>query len=158
MMQCPACQSQNVLLCSVAHEQGTVTTTTKGTASGTGSGYTMGASNAFSSAMNTSVNTTSTSRTAFAERCAPPTSTVGWAILATLVAAVIYIGIQAYLHADVRPVPAGTGTHVMLGILAACVLWLVLAIRNRPRYRESLERWRRTWVCASCGHFFLAKE
>ncbi len=124
-MQCPKCQSQNVLLCSVAHEQGTVTTTTKGTASGTGSGYAMGASNAFSSAMNTSVNTTSTSRTAFAERCAPPTSTVWWAILATLAMAVIDIVLLGYLDAEAKH--AGTGTHVMLGILAACVLWLVLA-------------------------------
>lgn len=143
-MQCPKCQSQNVLVCSVAYAQGTITTTTKGSATSS------------VDQTNVHVNTTSTSRTAFAQRCAPPTSTLRWAILATLVMLLINVAILAHLHA--KQMFAGTGTHVMLGILAVCVLWLILAIRNRPNYRESLQRWRKTWACASCGKFFLSEE
>lgn len=144
-MQCPKCQSQNVLLCSVAYAQGTVTTTTKGSATSSVDLTTM------------HVNTTSTTRTAFARRCAPPpTSTLRWAVLATLVILSVNVAMQIHLH--VKGLFAGTGTHILLGVLAVCVLWLVLAIRNRPNYRESLQRWRRTWACASCGNFFLIEE
>lgn len=143
-MQCPKCQSPNVLLCSVACAQGTVTTTTKGSATSSVDLTTM------------HVNTTSTTRTAFAQRCAPPTSTLWWAVLATLVMLAVNVAMQVHLH--VKALFAGTGTHVILGVLAVCVLWLILAIRNRPHHRESLQRWRRTWACASCGKFFLPEE
>jgi hypothetical protein len=143
-MQCPKCQSQNVFLCSVACEQGTITTTTRGSATSSVDQTTM------------HIDTTSTSRTAFAQRCAPPTSTLRWAILATLVMLSANVAMQVHLH--VKGMFAGNGTHAMLGVLAICVLWLILAIRNRPRYRESLERWRRTWACASCGNFFRFEQ
>jgi hypothetical protein len=146
-MQCRKCQSPNVFLCPAAHAQGTVTTTAKSTPD------VFPGNSAYQA--NMSVSTTSTSQTAFAQRWAPPTSSLRWAILATLVMLSVNVATQIHLH--VKGLFAGTGTHVMLGILAACVLWLILAIRNYPNYRKSLKRWRETWVCASCGHFFLAE-
>lgn len=166
-MECPNCQSQDVILCSVAHEQGTTTTQTHGTISGGGSylGSSAGGGVAAGGmSMSQTVNTTSKSQTGFAERCAPPrTPALTKALIVTLIAA--WVGIA--LLAQVMPAPVKNLSSEVSWVVINLVLWLAIVIlpalwvrrewRYRPEYHAALERWRRSWACARCGHIFIPK-
>ena len=144
-MQCPKCQSQDVSLCSVAHEQGTTTTHTSGSADFGGSAMHGGV------ALKQNINTTSESQTAFAERCAPPTSSLGTALgFCIALMALLFIAPQF-----------GTGQtvmRIMQGLFGLCAVWSVLAFLNLPKHRAALARWRKTWICGRCGTFFVPEE
>jgi hypothetical protein len=156
-MECPQCQSQDVIRCAIAYEQGTTTSQSQGTSTGRGA-YTeshVATGDVVSGGvtMNRDIRSTTTSQTAFARRCAPPTSTWKYALLATVVFAVVDFFLFALVvDGDLRP---NSFVHLMYAGLAVSVLWLALTIFNWPKYRAQLARWRKTWVCVRCGHQFL---
>lgn len=156
-MECPQCQSQDVIRCAIAYEQGTTTIESRGTSTGggsyTGSAVRTGDFVSGGVATHQDIRSSSTSQTAFARRCAPPTSTFKWALLATVIFAVadfFLLGLVA--GGDIRP---SSFVHLMYAGLGVSVLWLALTIFNWPKHRARLARWRKAWVCVRCGHQFL---
>lgn len=142
-MQCPHCESRDVMLCSVAHAQGTTSMTVSG---GRHEG-----------------SYTATGQTGFARSCAPPTSSffflLGGVVFVGFWAAVMYM----FLPNTGRPgyVMDGADTFITWlfnGFAALTLLMAVLALVSffrRPKNRAALERWHRTWICTRCGRFFV---
>lgn len=129
----------------MAYEQGTSTTTTRGT--GTGQSIGSSTQGGFAVAQhNIQTSTTSTTRTPFAERAAPPNN---W-IAAPLVLLLMLGGIYAILLIPGTLPPQNW--LLLLMILPA--YWLYRLIRS-PKYREARAQWERTWICAACGNIFL---
>ena len=146
-MQCPKCQSTTTQLCSMAHEQGTTTTTTHGTATGQSIGSST--QGGFGVAQhNIQTSSTSTTRTAFAQRAAPPNN---W-IAAPLTLLVMLGGIYGILRMGTLP-----PQNWLLLLMIPPAYWLYRLIRS-PKYREARARWETSWICAACGHIFVPEE
>ena len=159
-MECPKCQSPNTQLCSVAHEQGTSTTKTSGTATGQSIGSS--ATGGFGVAQhNLQTSSTSTTKSAFAQRAAPPTN---WhhIFVASCVASALFVVIVGYnlrsvlgfISHDIEGL-AGPIWIAILVWLAVSLLGLSLTYPKRQRYAEEKRRWRASWICAACGNIFV---
>lgn len=153
-MQCPKCQSANVQLCSMAHEQGTSITKTEGSAVGGGSVYSPQGGFATTS-HSTSLSSTSKTTTAFAQRAAPPKNWFGhWlaqAIGSAIAAVVIYFlhGLIAFL---------GVFEIVAVPWLLVSLVGLAITYPKREKYAENQSRWQASWICAACGSIFVPGE
>ena len=160
MNNCPKCQSPNTQLCSIAHEQGTATTKTSGTVTGQSVGHS--AKGGFGVAQhNLQTSSTSTTKTAFAERAAPPTN---WylAFLASSVVCVLFIvivglnlrSVLGFISHDIEGL-AGPIWIVILVWLAVSLLGLARTYPKREKYAQDKRRWRASWICAACGTIFV---
>lgn len=153
-MQCPKCQSGNIQLCSMAYEQGTSTTTTQGTAVG----HSMGASTqgGFGVAQhNIRTSSTSTTRTPFAERAAPPKNWFGiWAAQVAIsgVAAVLVF----FAHSLIQVI--GVLEIVFVPWLLISLIGVGLTYPKRYHYAEAQARWASSWICAACGSIFVPNQ
>jgi hypothetical protein len=158
-MQCPKCQSPNTQLCSIAHEQGTSTTKTSGTATGQSVGYSAGGG--FGVAQhNIQSSSTSTTKTAFAQRAAPPTNWFVIFVLSTIGSAIFLFIVLHYLP-NGADVGGGVG-NLVRPIRSAALLWtaislvcLALTYPKRHKYAEEKRRWQASWICAACGNIFV---
>lgn len=130
-MQCPHCESQDIMLCSVARAQGTTSTKTTGGQD----------------------TDTTQAQTAFAARCAPPKSPLKFALIVTAI--VIVLDLMALQDVNEARAHATGELWFVFASLGACVLWFVLIAANGPKRRARLERWHNTWVCMRCGKFFV---
>jgi hypothetical protein len=127
-----ACGSTDTQLCSLAYEQGTTHSKTSGTAT-----WSDGSGDSSTYEANT------VSRTAFAERAAPPVSGVGQGIGATLT--FLFVGFLAY---DFVP----TSVHVVFAILIlGAAAYTVMRIVNFPKHLRQHAAWERSWICKRCG-------
>lgn len=132
-MQCPHCESQDVMLCSVARAHGTTRTTMVET----------GGHDAY----------TTQGQTAFAARCAPTKSPWKFALIVTAI--VIVLDLMALQDVGEGRAHATGELVFVFASLGACALWFALIAANRPQRRARLERWHKTWVCVRCGEFFV---
>jgi hypothetical protein len=160
MNNCPKCQSPNTQLCSIAHEQGTSTTKTSGTATGQSVGYSAGGG--FGVAQhNLQTSSTSTTKSAFAQRAAPPTNWY-YVFVASSMACALFIVI---VGSNLRSV-LGFISHDIEGLAGpiwiAILLWLAVSLLGlsrtypkRHKYAEGKRRWRASWICAACGNIFV---
>jgi hypothetical protein len=147
-MQCPRCQSPNVQTCSMAYEQGTSTTTTRGTGTGQSAGYS--AQSGYGVAQhNIQTSSTSTTRTPFAQRAAPPNN---W-IFAPLTLLFLLGGIYGILLIPGTLPPQ----NWLLLLMLPAAFWLYRLIRS-PKYREARARWESSWICAACGNIFVPND
>lgn len=159
-MECPKCHSHNAQLCSVAHEQGTSTTKTSGTVTGQSIGSST--QGGFGVAQhNLQTSSTSTTKSAFAQRAAPPTNWY-FAFLASSVACGLFIVIVGF---NLRSV-LGFISHDIEGlarpIWLVILLWLAVSLfglsrtyPKRQQYAEEKRRWRSSWICGACGNIFV---
>lgn len=150
-MQCPKCQSNNALLCSMAYEQGTSITQTKGVGSGHSVGYS--AQGGFGVAQH-NVQTTSTSKTQtpFAKRAEPPTNWFGlWAMNA--LGSGVAVVVVYFLHGLVKLF--GIAEIVAVPWLVVALVGLLLTFPGRHKYKETQRRWEASWICAACGNIFV---
>ena len=119
-MECPKCHSHNAQLCSVAHEQGTSTTKTSGTATGQSIGSST--QGGFGVAQhNLQTSSTSTTKSAFAQRAAPPTN---WFVVFTLssIACALFIVLVGFNLRNIL----GFISHDIEGL--ARPIWLVILL------------------------------
>ena len=148
-MQCPQCQSDDVYLCSVAHAQGTSKTTTTTRTQGQGFAPSGGGAS-YGAATHTS---SSTSMTAFAAQAAPPSSSIPRALAAVVLFFLLTWGLPK-MFSPSHPEPGGLKFLMTLALLGS-IAWVALGVRNLPKLRRERETWRRTWICARCGHTFV---
>ena len=140
-MQCPHCESQDVVRCSVAHAQGTTNASFTGS-DNQGSYYVRNQTN-------------------FASHCAPPPepSVVLWFIVGgfCLFWTLVLYALVHFMGNDMGFV--ATILEGILALLALLTLWFALlfvkSIREGPKYRAALAYWQKKWVCARCGEIFL---
>jgi hypothetical protein len=148
-MNCPKCESDDVYLCSAAYEQGSTrtTTTSRGTASTLGYSQGTGVGTAQT---NISTTSSSVSRTAFAEKAAPPKSYLGkmilWAVGSLLAVLVLTPSVWSGLK------------HWAWISLAGSIVGTFFSFKNRPAYREALARWQKSWICTRCGNKFMPED
>jgi hypothetical protein len=159
-MECPKCQSSNAQLCSVAHAQGTSTTKTSGTATGQSVGYSAGGGYGVAQ-HNLQTSSTSTTKSAFAERAAPPTNWY-YVFVASSVACALFIVIVGF---NLRSV-LGFISHDIEGLAGpiwiGTLLWLAVSLfglsrtyPERQKYAEAKRRWAASWICVACGNIFV---
>jgi len=159
-MECPKCHSHNAQLCSVAHEQGTSTTKTSGTATGQSIGSST--HGGFGVAQhNFQTSSTSTTKSAFAQRAAPPTNWFVVFILSSIACAlfIVLVGfnlrnILGFISHDIEGL-AGPLWIVILLWLAVSLLGLLRTYPKRQQYAEGKRRWRASWICGACGNLFV---
>lgn len=143
-MQCPKCESQEVYLCSLANEQGTTKSTTSGSISGGGSGgleeYT--------------VESETTSQTFLAKQAAPPSNAFATArgTLILLIIAYIVITVVGKL-AGIQSL--GLFGPVMFVLIAGAAISMFIGYGKLAEYHEALTRWKKSWICGSCGTIFI---
>lgn len=147
-MQCSNCGSDDVLLCSVAYQQGKIETQTKTTSSGS---YGAGAGGGRMNARHTS---TSTSLTEFAGRAAPPKPAFDGACM-NVIAAVVALVIIPAAVSDVFHTQSAMLFYALLAVVAYTIYRLTIAYRNRPEDRARRDEWERSWICTRCGTMFL---
>jgi hypothetical protein len=145
---CPNCESDDVYLCSTAYEQGTTHTKTKGRGTASTVGYSPGTGMG-TAQTNVSTSSSSVSRTAFAQKAAPPKSylprMIIWAVL-SLLAVVL-----------TRSAPGFIKDLAWLSLAGAAVATF-FSFRHRPAYQEALARWQKSWICGRCGNKFIPEE
>jgi predicted lipid-binding transport protein (Tim44 family) len=128
----------------MAYEQGTSTTTTQGT--GTAQSIGSSTQGGFGVAHhNIQTSSTSTTRTPFAQRAAPPNN---W-IAAPLVLLLMLGGIYGILLMGTLP-----PQNWLLLLMTLPAYWLYRLIRS-PKYREARAQWEKSWICAACGNIFV---
>lgn len=172
-MQCPKCQSSHVQLCSVAYEQGTVTTTTRTTGTtrsqghAIGTGAAAGAGAVVSSQHTTNQTHTGVQRSAFAERLASPANPImaPLALVGVLIVFLVAITLLNRVAPGVFRFLLGTAgwsgpgfaglQHLTWAVIAAAVIWLGFGVKKLPAHRAEVARWKKTWVCMACGSAFL---
>lgn len=134
-MKCPKCSGEAVS-CPVAYEQGTSRSESSGSIDMTVSG------GQYQSYGGTQTTTTVT-RTAFAERAAPPSPMIKGAL-----AGILFFGIAAALFDG--------GWSVACGIVAALfVAFLAWRLISLPSYFRERKNWEASWICGACGNIFV---
>lgn len=136
-MQCPICQSNNVQKCSVAHEQGTITTRTSGVGTGQSTGHV--AQGGFTTFQhNHQVSSTSTATTAFAKRAAPPTH---WFAIwrGNSVGSLVTVVAVYFLHGLANII--GVAEILAVPWLIVSLIGLALTYPKRRKYDEAERRW-----------------
>ena len=160
MNNCPKCRSPNTQLCSLAHAQGTATTKTSGTATGQSVGYS--AQGGFGVAQhNLQTSSTSTTKSAFAERAAPPTNWYYVFVASSVVCAlfIVIVGsnlrsVLGFISHDIEGLAGPIWIAILLW-LAVSLLGLSCTYPKRHKYAEEKRRWRASWICAACGNIFV---
>lgn len=160
MNNCPKCQSPNTQLCSVAHEQGTSTTKTSGTATGQSIGSS--AQGGFGVAQhNLQTSSTSTTKSVFAQRAAPPTNWFVVFMLSSVACAlfIVIVGVNlrnvlGFISHDIEGLAGPIWIAILLW-LAVSLLGLSRTYPKRQQYAEERRRWRASWICAACGDIFV---
>jgi hypothetical protein len=156
-MQCPSCESQNVVSCPIAYDQGTVHTKSTSEGSTFSQGNVMGTGATVGSAMVSAQHSTrmthnSVQRSAFAGRASPPSNPI-WPPLKGIVAAIGALIVLSLLD-SVIPLPPWIGIAAFAAILL-CAVWAVFAFLRLPAYRAHREHWSKSWICAACGNIFV---
>lgn len=144
-MQCPKCESNDVLLCSVAYEQGKSVTESKGTSEG-GDG---------SGRFTADHESTHTTLTEFAKRAAAPELTTN-ALWYSLIGAVVAFFIVPSVWADLTHHGSPLWLHLLLLALIVVAIYR-LATGYKKRSAEDGARraaWERSWICKRCGAIF----
>ena len=158
-MQCPSCESQNVVSCPIAYDQGTVHTKSTSEGSTFSQGNVMGTGATVGSAMVSAQHSTrmthnSVHRTAFAGRASPPSNPI-WPPLKGISAAIGALIVLSLLD-SVIPFPPWIGIDAFAAILL-CAVWAVFAFLRLPDYRARHEHWSKSWICGACGNIFVPK-
>jgi hypothetical protein len=147
-MQCPKCESDDVLSCSVAYEQGKSVIKTKGKSEGGDGGGRFTADH----------ESTHTVLTEFAKRAAAPESTTNslWYSLFAAVAA--YFIVPSVWHDFTGHRPQWLNLLLLAGI-AITIYRLVTGYKKR-RSEDDGQRavWERSWICKRCGTIFDPSE
>jgi hypothetical protein len=142
-MQCPKCESDDVLLCSVAHDQGKTTHQIKGTSNGAVGGQRTTGDH----------SSTGTSITEFARRAAPPQPAFDRAILNVIAAVAAFIILPSALK-DLTHSHANWAYYPLLACIAFTIYRLTVAAKDKPLDRARREEWERSWICKRCGTIF----
>lgn len=143
-MQCPKCESQDVMRCSVAYAQGTTSASFTGS-DNHGSYYVRNQTN-------------------FASHCAPPPepSVVMWFFAGgfCLFWAIVVYALIHFMGNNMGFVETMVeGVFALLLLLTLWFGWLfVKAISAGPQYRAATAHWHKKWVCVRCGEIFIPKE
>lgn len=160
-MECPNCQSQDVYKCSVAYEQGTSVSKTTGTSSGTSQGIGVVGQAAYiqSGTHNAAHSSTTTTRSEFARRAAPPKN---WFFisLSTSIAAGVVLLAMALLINLVQSLETLWGILALISgvILALSAPVLIVTYFFRAKFDAADERWRQSWICGRCGSIFVPQQ
>ena len=164
-MQCPKCQSTDVQLCSVAYDQGTVTssTTTTGQTYSRGTMMDLQGGGAIGQAQHSHHGKqTTVSRTAFAEQVAPPVNPIALPlkILGCLLVFLVAINLLNLSVPGIVRAALGTSgfrglEHLTWAAIVASGVWLFFGFKKLPRHKERLIRWRISWICGACGDQFV---
>ena len=155
-MHCPECHSDDVYLCSVAHEQGTSTAKARTHYAGGSLGWGMSALH------RGTADHSSVAQTRFAKRAAPPTNyfeaALGATILSGAAVATIYVASLIWGMRGLAAVLFVLCAVIVVPVLLVAGLVLLLTFPFRRRFRAAAARWRRSWICARCGRIFSPDE
>lgn len=146
-MDCPHCGSTSCQRLEVVYDSGTRDVNMTGHTSGMAVGL-VGGHAAFGLGSATT-NTEGTSRTRLAARAAPPQvrPVRGW-----FIAAFVFFVIFCFLS-DWAP---WFWTAAPLAVLALCIYMIVRAAWwNSKKLPSEQRKWRREWMCHSCGQTFV---
>jgi hypothetical protein len=148
-MKCPKCESDDVLLCSVAVAQGTTTTQTKGHSEGGADGI---------GRVTSEYSGTQTTLTEFAKRAAAPTPRLNGAIGMVAFAIIAYVVVPAAWRDLAHHTPPGWLNLVLLAAIAWSIYNLVNIYRHRSEDEALHAAWERSWICKRCGTIFDPSE
>ena len=142
-MQCPKCESDDVLLCSVAYEQGKSVTESKGTSEG-GDG---------SGRFTADHESTHTTLTEFAKRAAAPELTTNSLWYSLIGAVVAYFVVPEFWRTSGH-VPQWV--HLLLLAFIAVAIYRLATGYKKRRSEDDVRRaaWERSWICKRCGTIF----
>jgi hypothetical protein len=137
-MKCsnPKCESEDVVRCEIAYEQGTHRSKS--------SGSYMSDDGTATSGTHESETVT---RTPFAERAAPPVSGISHGIGAVLSLLFILLIMSAFTPPDAL-------VAVMWLAIAGAIVYTIWRIKQWPDHRRKKAVWDASWICRRCGTIF----
>ena len=148
-MQCPKCESEDVLLCSIALAQGTSVIKSKGSSEGGMDG---------GGRLTANHESTATVLTEFARRAAAPASTTD-SLWYSLIAAVVAWIVVPSAWGDMTGHSPQWLYLLLLAGIAIAIYRLVTGYKKRRSEDEGQRAvWERSWICKRCGTIFEPSE
>jgi hypothetical protein len=148
-MQCPKCESDDVLLCSTAYEQGKSVVKRKGKIEGGMDG---------GGRITADHESTETVLTEFAKRAAAPELTTNSLWYSLIGAVVAFFVVPSVWHDFTGHNPQWL-YFLLLAAIAVAIYRLVTVYKKRRSENDAQKAaWERSWICKRCGTIFDPSE